>query len=54
MPKGTDLSLLSQDELDSIADSMNGRPRATHAFNTPLAVFAQMLALTHETSTRTQ
>ena len=54
MPKGTDLSLLSQDELDGIADSMNGRPRATHAFNTPLAVFAQMLALTHQTSTRTQ
>ncbi len=50
MPKGTDLSLLSQDELDGIANSMNGRPRATHGFNTPLAVFAQMLALTHETS----
>ena len=54
MPKGTDLSLLSQDELDGIADSMNSRPRATHAFNTPLAVFAQMLALGHETSTLTQ
>ena len=54
MPKGTDLSLLSQDELDGIADSMNGRPRATHAFNTRLAVFAQMLALGHETSTLIQ
>jgi len=50
LPKGTDLSSFSQDDLDAIADSLNSRPRATHGFNTPLAVFARMLALTHQTS----
>jgi IS30 family transposase len=50
LPKGTDLSGFSQDELDAIADSLNTRPRATHLFNTPLAVFKHMLALNHKTS----
>ena len=48
MPKGTDLSLFSQDELDGIADSMNNRPRATHAWHTPLEVFARTLASSHQ------
>jgi IS30 family transposase len=51
LPKGTDLSIYSQDELDTIADSLNNRPRATHAFNTPIAVFAQMLAMAQQPST---
>ena len=50
LPKGTDLGGFSQDDLEAVADSLNTRPRATHAFNTPLAVFRQMLALTHEPS----
>jgi IS30 family transposase len=50
LPKGTDLSLFSQDELDAIADSMNNRPRATHAFHTPLEVFARTLASAHQPS----
>jgi IS30 family transposase len=50
MPKGTDLSLFSQDELDAIADSMNSRPRATHAWHTPLEVFARTLASSHQPS----
>jgi IS30 family transposase len=49
LPKGTDLSTFSQEDLDAIADSLNSRPRATHAFNTPLAVFAHMLAQIHQT-----
>jgi transposase, IS30 family len=53
LPKGTDLSVFSQDELDAIADSLNTRPRATHDFHTPLAVFGRMLALTHPPSTST-
>ena len=48
LPKGTDLSVYSQADLDAIADSLNGRPRATHGFRSPLEVFAQMLANTHE------
>ena len=44
LPKGTDLSIYTQDELDAIADSLNNRPRATHAFRSPLEVFAETLA----------
>jgi len=50
MPKGTDLSLFSQDDLDAIADSMNTRPRATHSFRTPLQVFSETLAASHQPS----
>ncbi|MGF6810590.1 IS30 family transposase [Paraburkholderia sp. Clong3] len=44
LPKGTDLSVYSQDELDAIADSLNSRPRATHNFHSPFEVFAATLA----------
>jgi IS30 family transposase len=48
MPKGTDLSVFSQAELDGIADSLNTRPRVTHTWLTPLQVFAQTLASSHK------
>ena len=43
LPKGTDLSVYTQEELDAIADQLNTRPRAVHNFASPLAVFRAML-----------
>ena len=54
LPKGTDLGVYSQEELDAIADSLNNRPRATHGFNTPLAVFSHMLAIAQQHPTSIQ
>src|ERR1035441_2328163 len=51
LPKGTDLSLFSQNELDSIADSLNNRPRVRSEEHTPLEVFARTLANSHKPST---
>jgi IS30 family transposase len=47
LPKGTDLSVYTQDELDAIADSMNNRPRQTLGWDTPLQVFRRMLSTAH-------
>jgi len=43
MPKGTDLSVYTQEELDAI-DSMNTRPRKTLDWDTPMQAFARMMA----------
>ena len=44
LPKGTDLSGVSQEHLDAIADQMNGRPRKTLGWLTPFEVYSQWLA----------
>ncbi len=45
LPKGTDLSIYSQDELNQIALSLNTRPRARHDFRSPLQVYNEHLQL---------
>ena len=39
LPKGIDLSIYSQKDLDKIADSLNNRPRKVLGFRTPLEVY---------------
>ncbi len=45
LPKGTDLSVYSQAELNQIALSLNTRPRKRHQFRTPLEVYNDHLRL---------
>lgn len=52
MPKGSDLSIYSQEALDAIALSLNTRPRARLEFESPLVVYTQHIALLqHPTNT---
>jgi len=46
MPKGTDLSLLSEEDLDGFARSLNNRPRETLGFMKPSERLSEVLAHT--------
>jgi IS30 family transposase len=43
LPKGSDLTVLNQEELNAIALKLNTRPRKIHGFKTPLEVYAELL-----------
>ena len=45
-PKGTDLTPVSQAELDAVAAELNGRPRQTLGWRSPSEKFAEAVAMT--------
>lgn len=51
LPKGTDLSVHSQETLDAIADQLNNRPRQRHGFRSPIEVFRDILIACDEART---
>lgn len=51
LPKGTDLSVYSQELLDAIADQINGRPRKGLGVRSPLAVYRELLLNSPQHST---
>jgi IS30 family transposase len=46
MPKGTDLSVHSAEDLQAVADSLNNRPRKSLGFMTPSEKYAELIAST--------
>jgi IS30 family transposase len=51
LPKETDLSIYSQEQLDAIADEINNRPRKGLGVRSPLAVYRELLINSPQHST---
>lgn len=51
LPKGTDLSIYSQEQLDVIADEINNRPRKGLGVRSPLSVYRELLINSPQHST---
>jgi len=51
LPKGTDLSIHSQEQIDAIADQVNNRPRNGLGVRSPLAVYRELLLNSPQHST---
>jgi IS30 family transposase len=51
LPKGTDLSGYSQEQLDAIADQINNRPRKGMGVRSPLAVYRELMLNSPQHST---
>lgn len=51
LPKGTDLSVYSQEQLDAIADEINNRPRKGLGVRSPLALYSQLVLNASQHST---
>ncbi len=43
LPKGTDLSVYGQEQVDGIAERLNQRPRAIHGYFPPISVYRAMM-----------
>ncbi|MGP9666451.1 IS30 family transposase, partial [Halomonas sp. AOP22-C1-8] len=54
LPKGTDLSVHSQEELDAIAFELNMRPRKRFDFKCPIEVMSELMAKYHESPSTIQ
>lgn len=54
LPKGTDLSGHSQEQLDAIAYELNIRPRQRFDYQCPIEMMTQMMARHHESPSLTQ
>jgi IS30 family transposase len=53
LPKGTDLSLATPEQLQAIEDELNDRPRERHGFYTPREMLAKLTTQQHDDSVAT-